>query len=172
METFSCHDCAGVEVCLSVSGAVVSSASGITPFTCSIFSGRRSSKFGRDTRFFATTFLSCDNDGGNFGSRSKDEGETQADSTVSIRGATGWETLPSKTLCEVLASDFEELLKSLRQDGSLPLLYGILNLKNIGGLDQECLNILWIWGMQPTMMPIVISTLLNFVSFQAKKRKG
>ena len=97
------------------------SALGVRPFICSVFSGRCcSSKFGRDTRFPVTSPAAG---GGNFGSSlSIDKIEARVNCKVSIRGVTHSEVSFSKNPCEVLASDFEFLLKSLRQDDPLLLL--------------------------------------------------
>ena len=80
------------------------------------------------------------------------------------------ELLLPKNFRDVLASDVEDLPKSLRQDDPPPLLESILKLEVVGIFAEKCLKHLWMSGIQPTMMPIDISANLNSVSKGTKGR--
>lgn len=79
-------------------------------------------------------------------------------------GGTDSESLLPKSFREELASEVEDLPKNLRHDDPSLLLGNILKPEVIEILLDKCRQILWTWGMQPTMIPIAISANLKAVS--------
>lgn len=101
-------------------------------------------------------------------SLSVDEKDARVMFKVLMCGATDPEPLLSKKFWEALASEVEDLPKSLRQDESPLLLESILKLDVDEIFDEMCLRDLWTRGIQPTMIPIDISANLKIINTDAE----
>jgi hypothetical protein len=99
---------------------------------------------------------------------SADEKEVRVMFKVPMCGAIDPEPLLPEILREQLASDVEDLPRSLRQEDRPLLLASRLKLEVMETFEDKCLKNLWTCGMQPTMTPIAISANLETVSISMK----